>query len=116
MIRANYFHNGYSQGGYLAAAPLMHGSLRFTYRPAMVEERSQLSDAARQLKSYLYDRQAALFTARKIELWDLTDEGGREVPISAVKLHRIVMGWIASDVDPAWPQETQDRALDLEIE
>ena len=33
-----------------------------------------------------------------------------------VKLHRIVMGWIASDVDPDWPQETQERALDLEIE
>jgi hypothetical protein len=127
MIRANYFHDGYSQSGYVAAVPLMHGSLRFTYRPAMVEERSQLTDAARQLKSHLYDRHAAVFTAQKIVLWDLTDQRGREVPISAaallrmqpelfVKLHRIVMGWIASDVDPDWPQETQERALDLEIE
>src|ERR1700674_886459 len=103
MIGANYFHDGYTQGGFIAAVPLMHGSLRFTFRPALVEERSQLSDAAATLQAHLYDRQAAIFTAQKILLWDLTDVGGREVAVSAeallrlqpglfVKLHRIVLG------------------------
>ncbi len=125
MIRANYFHDGYSQDGYVAAVPLVHGALRFTYRPAMVEERSQLTDAARRLKSHLYDRHAATFTAQKIVAWDLTDRG-RDVPISAeallrlqpdlfVKLHRIVAGWLASDVDPAWPSETRDAAVEVEL-
>jgi hypothetical protein len=106
---------------------MMHGSLRFTYRPALVEERSQLSDAAATLKSHLYDRQVAMFTAQKIVLWDLTDVDGREVDVSAeallrlqpalfVKLHRIVLGWIPSDIDPTWSAETLDRALDDEIE
>jgi hypothetical protein len=127
MIGANYFHDGYTQSGFIAAVPLMHGSLRFTYRPALVEERSQLSDAAAALKSHLYDRQVAMFTAQKIVLWDLNDAEGREVAVSAeallrlqpglfVKLHRIVLGWIPSDIDPAWPAETMDRALDDETE
>ncbi len=53
MIAANYFHDGYTQSGFIAAVPRMHGELRFTYRPALVEERSQLSEAARQLKPHL---------------------------------------------------------------
>ncbi len=127
MNPANYFHDGYTQCGFIAAVPMMHGSLRFTYRPALVEERSQLSDAAAALKSHLYDRQAAMFTAQRIVLWDLTDVEGDEVAVSAeallrlqpglfVKLHRIVLGWIPSDVDPAWSEDIQDRALDDETE
>jgi hypothetical protein len=127
MIGANYFHDGYTQNGFIAAVPLMHGSLRFTYRPALVEERSQLSDAAATLKPQLYDRQAAIFTAQKLVLWDLADVQGREVAISAeallrlqpglfVKLHRIVLGWIPTDVDPDWPAETVARALDDETD
>jgi hypothetical protein len=125
MIGVNYFHDGYTQSGFIAPWPLMHGSLRFAYRPALVEERSQLSEAAATLKSHLYDRQVAMFTAQKIVLWDLTDVAGRDVAVSAdallrlqpalfVKLHRIVLGWIPSDIDPAWPAETLDRALDDE--
>lgn len=125
MFRANYFHDGYSQDGYVAGVPLVHGALRFTYRPAMVEERSQLTDAARRLKSHLYDRHAAAFTAEKIIAWDLTDRD-RDVPVSAeallrlqpelfVKLHRIVAGWLASDVDPSWPAEVRDGALEVEL-
>jgi hypothetical protein len=127
MNPSNYFHDGYTQSGFIAELPLMHGSLRFTFRPALVEERSQLSDAAAALKSHLYDRQVAKFTAQKIVLWDLIDVEGREVAVSAeallrlqpalfVKLHRIVLGWIPSDIDPTWPPESLDRALDDEIE
>jgi hypothetical protein len=125
MIGANYFHDGYSQKGYVAAAPLLHGSLCFTYRPALVEERSQMSDAAASLKGHLYDRQAAALMAEKIVLWDLADANGRAVAVTAesllrlqptlfVKLHRIVMGWTATDIDPTWPEEVVGRAMDDE--
>lgn len=127
MLRANYFHDGYTQPGYIAAAPLLHGSLRFCYRPALVEERSQVSDAAVELKSHLYDRHVAAFAAGKIVSWDLADAAGHAVPIAAdallrlqpelfVKLHRIVLGWVASDVDPEWPAETSDRMDELATE
>jgi hypothetical protein len=125
MDRANYFHDGYTQSGFVAAVPLMHGALRFSYRPALVEERSRLADSAAALKSHLYDRQAAAYTAEKIVRWDLTDRAGNEVAVSAaallrlqpglfVKLHRIVLGWIPSDVDPAWPEATRERHFEEE--
>ena len=31
-----------------------------------------------------------------------------------IKLHRIVLGWIPSDVDPHWSADEQDRALEDE--
>ncbi len=126
MIRASYFEDGYTRSGYIAPAPLMHAGLRFTYRPALVEERSQLNDAARQLASHLYDRHVAAFTSEKLVVWDLTDSQHEPVPISArallrlhpdvfVRLNRVVLGWVASDVDPDWPQETCDQAREEEL-
>jgi hypothetical protein len=125
MIVANYFHDGYTQVGFIAAVPRMHGPLRFSYRPTLVEERSQLSDAAATLKSHLYDRHVAAFLAGKLVDWDLTDVRGRPItssgeaclrlhPALFVKLHRIVQGWIPSDVDPEWPEAMAARALDDE--
>jgi hypothetical protein len=126
MIRASYFEDGYTRPGYIAPLPLMHAGLRFTYRPALVEERSQLNDAARQLASHLYDRHVAAFTSEKLVVWDLTDSENQPVPISPrallrlhpevfVRLSRIVLGWIASDVDPDWPQETSDQLGEEEL-
>jgi hypothetical protein len=126
LIAANYFHDGYTQHGYLAAVPRKHGALRFTFRPALVEERSQLTEAARALKPYLYDRRAAAFTAEKIVAWDLVDARQTPVPPSGeallrlqpdlfVKLHQIVAGWRVSDVDPTWPAAERERALDDEL-
>jgi hypothetical protein len=125
MERANYFHDGYTQDGFIVAVPLMHGSLRFTYRPALVEERSQLSEAATRLRAHIYDGHVARFAAQKIVVWDLVDAHLREVPISAeallrlqpelfVKLHRIVLGWTPSDMDPEWSPNTRERAAEEE--
>ena len=66
-----------------------------------------------------YDQQAAAFTAAKIVDWKLV---GRPVPISPagllrlpselfIRLHQIVAGWTASDVDPDWPAETSQRIV-----
>ncbi len=127
MLAVNYFHDGYTRSGYIAAAPRLHGDLRFTYRPALVEERSQLGDLARRLKPHLYDRHAAAFTAQKLVDWDLVDARESPVPISGetllrlqpdlfVKLHQIVSGWLASDVDPAWSDDDRDRELNDELD
>jgi hypothetical protein len=127
MKIANYFCDGYTQPGFIAAAPRLHGELRFTFRPALVEERSQLVDAAGRLKSDAYDRQAAAFLAQKLVAWELVDGEGRGVAVSAaallrlhpelfVKLHRIVLGWMASDVDPRWTEEAIERAAEEQYE
>jgi hypothetical protein len=123
MLRANYFHDGYTQAGFIAAVPLLHGPLRFTYRPALVEERSQLFDVAGQLSAHLFDCHIAQFLAQKLVDWDLVDADEQPVAPSAeallrlqpelfVRLNQIILGTVASDIDPAWPLETRDRLLD----
>lgn len=123
MFCASYFDDGYSQSGYIAAVPRLHAVLRFIYRPALIEERSQLVDAARKLNGPQYDRQLAKFSAEKILSWDLTDARQQPVPVALatllrlqpelfVKLHHVVLGWVASDVDPAWPTVTRERLLE----
>ena len=54
MIAASYFHDGYTQSGFIAAMPRMHGALRFHLPPGgWSRSRSQLEgEAARQLKSH----------------------------------------------------------------
>ena len=123
MKGLNYYHDGYTELGYVAAVPRLHGALRFSYRPALVEERSQLVDAASRLKSQLYDRYLAAFVADRLLSWDVEDTDGNAVPITGasllrlqpelfVKLHRIVLGSHASDLDPQWPSEAEDRLFD----
>jgi hypothetical protein len=123
MSRADYFHDGYTERAWIAAVPGLHGALRFSYRPALIEERSQLYDAAGQLNAHGFDCHVARFLAQKIVAWDLVDAHGQPVPTAAetllriqpelfIKLNQIILGVTASDIDPNWPAETRDRLLD----
>lgn len=123
MSRADYFHDGYTQRALIAAVPGLHGALRFTYRPALIEERSQLYDSAGRLNAHRFDCHVAEFLTQKIVAWDLVNAQRQPVPTSAeallriqpelfIKLNRIVLGTAASDVDPDWPAETRDLLLD----
>jgi len=125
MKVANFFYDGYTQQGFINAATRLHEELRFTFRPAMVEERSRLVEAAGQFKPDAYDRHVAAFLAQKIITWDLVDGSNRALAISSanllrlhpelfVKLHRIVVGWIASDVDPLWSADAKDDLVEDE--
>jgi hypothetical protein len=123
MLRTSYFDDGYTTPGFVAPVARLHRGLRFTFRPALIEERSQLNDAARQLAGPLYDRHVAAFAADKLVTWELMDREQQPVPIATasllrlhpdvfVKLSRIVLGWTASDVDPTWTAETHERVED----
>ena len=127
MLQSDYFHDGYTQRAFIAAVPRLHGTLRFSYRPALIEERSQLHDAAGQLSSHLFDCHVARFLAQKIVDWDLTDVRRQPVGPTAesvlrmqpelfAKLNQIIFGTAPSDIDPNWPAETRDRLLDEQAE
>lgn len=127
MHWASYFHDGYTRAGYVRPSPGLHEALRFDYRPALVEERSQLVDAAAGMRSDAYDRQVAAFLATKVLSWDLTDGAGGEVAVSPtamlrlqpelfVKLYRVVLGWVGSDVDPRWSEDSAAEAVQIEHE
>jgi hypothetical protein len=127
MLQADFFHDGYTQRAFIAAVPRLHGTLRFHYRPALVEERSQLYDAAGQLNSHLFDCHVAQFLAQKIVDWDLVDARRQLIAPTAeavlrlqpelfVKLTQIIVGTAASDIDPTWPAEARDRLRDEQAE
>jgi len=127
MHWASYFHDGYTRPGYIQEQPTLHQSLRFSYRPALVEERSQLLAATGSAKADAYDRQVAAFLATKLVSWELADESGNDVPVSAssllrlqselfLQLYHVVMGWSGSDIDPCWNDEACDEAAEDELE
>jgi hypothetical protein len=127
MNSLSYIHDGYTQEGYIADVPRLHGALRFAYRPSLVEERSQLADLAARVRSQAYDRYLATFIADKLVSWDLQDCNGADVPIAAEsilrlqpelfgKLHGVVLGRQASDLDPCWPTDAESRLFEAETE
>jgi hypothetical protein len=127
MNGLSYIHDGYTQEGYVTDVPRLHGALRFSFRPTLVEERSQLADLAARVRSQAYDRYLATFIAEKLVSWDLQDNCGAGVPVAAEsilrlqpelfgKLHGVVLGSQASDSDPCWPTEAESQLFEAETE
>jgi len=122
MITISFLHDGYTRPGYIQVQERLHGPLRFTFRPALVSERSQLAAAAIGMPAVAFDQHVAEFLAGKVLSWDLRDECQGNVKLSAdnvlrlhpelfVKLYTIVVGSVASDLDPEWTEEQRDECL-----
>jgi hypothetical protein len=126
MICATFIADGYTQPGYIQPVDRLHDAMRFRFRPVLIEERSRLSDLATTVSSAGYLRQMAALLAEKLVTWDVTDHLGNEVEVSAanllrlqpellLKLERIVLGVLPSDVDPRWSAEQINRLTDEEF-
>jgi hypothetical protein len=120
MKRCNYLADGYTQPGFLKGVPNLFEDLRFTFRPAVVEERSQILTGYSSSKADAFDRKVAQFLAQKIKSWDVVDQYEQDVAVSAAailrlppelfqKVWQVVGGFEACDTDPNWPDETIDR-------
>ena len=107
MSRADYFHDGYTQSALIAAVPRLHGALRFTYRPALIEERSQLYDAAGQLNSHLFDCHVARVPGPK----DRRLGSGRRTPAAGRPRGRIDAADAARNVRQAESDHPGHRRL-----
>jgi hypothetical protein len=126
MPGTNFIADGYTQPGYIRPVEGLHHALRFRFRPVLAEERSRLADMAGASTSTSYLRQMAALLAEKLEAWDVTDHRAQDVEISAanvlrlqpellLKLQQIVLGAVASDVDPRWSDEQLDRLAEEEL-
>src|SRR5436309_10839864 len=89
MKRCNYLADGYTQPGYLKAVPNLYEDLRFTYRPAVIEERSQILAGFSTTKPDAFDRKVAQFLAQKFKTWDVVDPRGQDVEVSAAAILRL---------------------------
>lgn len=113
--------------GYIERREGLHPALRFRFRPATLAERVEALNA--DLGPALAEpRGVALLLARKLLDWELPEGGTLPelLPDNILRLHpelfqrlsRIVLGYQASDPDPAWPEDiaamhAQDDAQSL---
>lgn len=116
-----YINDGYTERGYIAGVPGLHGPLRFAYRPALLEEVTAYNRGADKLKDHELNKYAARWAAGRLQSWDLTDHKGNPIPIAAdallrlrsprlfYRLVRIFLGDEASDIDPAWSAEEAEQ-------
>jgi hypothetical protein len=125
MRCANFIADGYTQPGYIRPVERLYDAMRFRFRPVLAEERNRLIDVAGSSIAG-YTRQMAALMAEKMVDWDITDHLGNEVELSAanllrlqpelsLKLQQIVLGAIASDVDPRWSDEQVNRLAEEEL-
>jgi len=108
--------------GYLVGSPGLYAALRFQYRPATMPERAAIVARQHEQPANEFAANAATVMAQKIVSWELPDDTTAAPPVSAAsvlslhaelfrQLYLILLGYEASAIDPAWPQEIADEVL-----
>jgi hypothetical protein len=121
-----YFPDGYTRRGYIKAEENHYGSLAFTYRPALVEERDRITESLKQNPSNKSNEHIRGLLKKQLHDWDLVNDKDQPVEVNAEnirrlhpivydKLYLIVTGQIATDPLPQ-PDEEQQHDFLLEME
>ncbi len=117
--------DGYTEKGYIAKRPGLHGPVRFTFRPATILEHGQVtSKEATDLGPEEYARNSAEFVVAKLQEWSLLNGDRKALPIDCEnvltlkpavfnRMFGIIAGWDASDIDPEWPPEERRETAAL---
>ena len=127
MKRCDNITDGYTEAGYVAAVPGLYGALEFEYRPYPYEEREKIRAAIGQAKA---DAKALLYlkaAVQRICTWGHCDADGKPLAVTlanirtmrAAKLDRvvdIVLGFGASDINPAWDDDKKGDEAELLLE
>lgn len=126
MQVANYISDGFTRPGYIAPVKDFCEGLRFSFRPALVDQRNFISVVNREdLIEQTIRTRKILSTC--ITTWDLKDTSGKAVTVGmeALKnimpylydrLANIVLGYTASDHDPDWDKSTDDKTVEESYE
>jgi len=101
-----FIDDGYTEAGYIAAVPGLHGALRFKFRPmTRMERMGNLSRLSKCRDDEQAEQKAVEFLAKRILEWD----AGRPVTVAALKglhpelltrLAQVVNSFSPSDPDP----------------
>lgn len=125
-----FIREGEVEAGYIAAVPRLCDAVRFRYRPMRHAERSIIQDEVEKAKGGQASRVKAKALAEFITEWDVKDQSGEVVEISAANVARlrpplfdalfaICEGRIPSDPDPellesdASREDGESEGLDL---
>jgi hypothetical protein len=120
--------DGYTEPGFIQAIPGLHGDLRFTYRPMLVEVNAEVGEAFKSLSSADCERKAAAVLADHLKTWDVVHPKTKApVPVTPANLLRmksavfsrlwgIVRGLDPTDIDPKWTAEQKQQATETKFE
>lgn len=113
--------DGYTEPGYVAERPGLHGELRFVFRPMLVEDQSKIMRALEKASNDGWAVKAARVVADRVREWSLTEPIKAEQvlrlkPALFSRLYGIVLGTDASDIDPQWPTEQKAEAVEDDID
>ena len=134
MTSANFIADGYTQPGYILPVDRLHDALRFRFRPVLAEERSLRAFPLRlgpdhATAAHCYLRRGGGAAGRKTSSIGISPTPARQatsrsrrptccvcsLELSAFKLQQIVLGVVASDIDPRWPDEQINRLAEEEL-
>ncbi len=118
--------DGYTEKAYIQLSLGMHGELRFSYRPMLVENRSAVLRSFDKMTAEAADIKSSDLMAEHITEWDVKDARGEIVPVSVDVMRRIrpqlfyrmwgiMLGTGASDIDPKWEESAKTREADLQF-
>ena len=117
--------DGYTEAAYVRESPGLYGTFRFSYRPLLVELRSEINAGFKALSAADCERKAAEVIAAQVKTWDLVHpRTGQPVEITAANVLRlrpelfarvwgIVQGVDPTDTDPAWTEKQRLEAASL---
>lgn len=125
-MRSDYINDGYTEEGFIAAVPGLHGELRFKYRPFLVEEEFVLSTAAEKMDPAKGHRAYVSAIAARLVEWSLADRNGKTVEIAAAsvgklciplwyRLKTIMRGLGPLDIDPSATDQQKEESADLAL-
>src|SRR5262245_30308487 len=117
----NYISDGFTESAFLKGVARLYDDVRFSYRPLLIDERSEFLDCTGKLSPAQRERETAKLMAGKLVSWDVTDRNGNALPANADNLLRlrpvlfqrlsfVVLGIEAPDEDPnGTPEEQAER-------
>jgi hypothetical protein len=126
-----FIPDGYDkEPGFIRAVAGVHKELRFTYRPCLPEEQSELLSHAKAETDAAFDRRCAAFVSARLRTWSLVDR--TKTPPVAVevttknvlrlrthvfrRLYEVITGLGITDIDPDWSEEKQIEVADQQFE
>jgi hypothetical protein len=118
--KQNFIYDGYTAKGYCKETDL-NEEFRFEYRPMLTDKRVKVWDVSK-FSPEMGERKIAAEMVHHVISWDVVDEKGNPVPITASNLLKlvpslwsrlcnIVAGFGSSDIDPKLSDEEQDEAV-----
>jgi len=109
----DYLEDGYTEDGYIAAAPGLHNAIEFRYRPLTSDERSTILDKTAKVQTApLRNAVIREHLVKQIESWSIVDKNGAAMAITVETIKRlkpavfdklwdIIGGWAGSQREAA---------------